>query len=39
MMRRLLVVSVVILAVSFAVSAGAGDAAAGKTVLDRKSVV
>jgi mono/diheme cytochrome c family protein len=33
-MRRLLVVAVVILAVSFAVSALAGDAAAGKAVFD-----
>ena len=34
MMRRLLVVAVVILAASFAVSALAGDAAAGKAVFD-----
>ena len=34
MMRRLLVVAVAILAVSFAVSAVAGDAAAGKAVFD-----
>jgi len=33
-MRRLLVVAVVILAASFAASAGAGDAAAGKAVFD-----
>jgi mono/diheme cytochrome c family protein len=34
MMRRLLVVAVVILAASFATSAVAGDAAAGKAVFD-----